>query len=506
MYETAIVTGNLAGKLRFPYHSLLLLTLLVTARATPYYVNCSSSTPGNGSSTAPWNSLTPVNGFTFQPGDILSFTSNVTCQGKLAPLGNGNSSSPIQITTYPIDSTAGPAIINGGGGNVSLALTNQDYWRITNLSITNPASQLSLRQGILVTVNDGKIHSGITIDHNVVYDVAGQTNKALHSSDFAKSAGISILASHGSSINNVSVSDNVVHDCGGGAIKVRPGQTDNLSRNVRVSYNKISSCGGDGIIIATSDSPSIDHNVAADLGTGKYPWTGGNFAGMWVQTSRDPVISHNVVYGTTMSAYDSEAFDCDLGVTGTCTVEYNYSRDNAGGAFLNCDGCGTTAGTVSKQVVRYNIFERDCRIISVGALPELWLYHNIFYCPDRPFDINVPPNTRFINNIFVGAEANASLPTGSGIDWTNNMFQKVLPPTENGIFGNPKFLDPGLSGNSLGSGFGYRVKAGSAALGKGVVIGDNGDLDYFGNPVSSNAAPNVGVYNGAGVDEISKSG
>ncbi|KAJ5641450.1 hypothetical protein N7490_005450 [Penicillium lividum] len=495
-----IITGSFLRVLRLLCLSLIFSGPLAAGQVIQYYVNCSSATPGNGSSTAPWNSLGQANVFTFQPGDILSLTSNVTCNGTLAPLGSGNKTAPIQITTYPIDSTAGPAIINGGGSNFSLTLTNQDYWRITNLSITNPASKLGPRQGIYVAASDSKIHYGITIDHNVVYDVAGQTNKATYASDFAKSAGIAISASNGSRFDNVSVRDNEVHDCGGGAIKIRPGQTYSLSQNVRVSYNKISSCGGDGIIIATSDSPSIDHNVAAYLGMGKYPWTGGNFAGMWVETSQDPVISHNVVHGTIMSAYDSEAFDCDLGVTGTCTVEYNYSHDNAGGAFLNCDGCGTTAGTVSKQVVRYNIFERDCRIISVGTLPELWFYNNIIYCPDRPFDINVPPTTYFVNNIFVGMQSNASLPTGSGIDWKSNMFQTVLPPTENGIVGDPKFVDPGLAGNTLGAGFGYRVGTGSAALESGALVVANGNQDFFGNAVKSNVVPNVGAYNGPGVN------
>ncbi|EXJ84341.1 hypothetical protein A1O3_05008 [Capronia epimyces CBS 606.96] len=475
---------------------LALFCSLVAGGPTQYYVDCNATSPGNGSLAGPWNSLGSVNSFVFSPGDVLSFKSNITCKGVVAPLGSGNLTHPIRIMSYPPDSINGPPILDGDGNNYTLLLKNQDHWRISNLAVTNPAADLGRRQGILIMADDGKVHSDMVVDHNTVYDVAGQTNKATHSSDFAGSAGISINTSNGSRIDDVWVRDNKVQDCGGGAIKVRPGQATNQGRNARVSYNSIDACGGDGVIIAYADSPSIDHNVASNLGKGKYPWTGGNFAAMWVMCDHNPVIAHNVVYGSAMSLYDSEAFDCDWGNTGTCLVEYNYSHDNAGGSFLNCDGCGDPKGPT--QIVRYNVFENDCRMVSVGELPELWFCNNVVYCPKQDFSINVPPTTHFVNNIFVGT-ANATLPTGSGVDWKSNFFQSVTPPTENGFTGNPGFVNPGLAGKTLGAAFGYRVKPDSPVLSKGSVVHGNGNLDFFGHDVSNYTAPNLGAYSGAGV-------
>ncbi|KAJ9133527.1 Ig group 2 domain-containingprotein [Pleurostoma richardsiae] len=471
-------------------------SLAMVATASQYYVDCSAATSGNGSQASPWNSVSQANDFTFGPGDILSLKSNVSCTGTLSPQGSGNETHPIRLMSYPPDSILGPPTIDGNGETSAVVLTNQDYWRISNLSVTNPAGELARRQGIWVTANDGKIHRSIIIDHNIVHDVAGQTDKATHSSDFAMSAGISISASNGSRFDDVWVRDNLVKDCGGGAIKVRPGQANNLGMRSRVSHNTIDACGGDGVIIAYAESPSIDHNIASNLGKGRYPWTGGNFAGMWVMYDHDPVIAHNVVYGSSMSVYDSEAFDCDLGVTGTCLVEYNYSHDNAGGAFLNCDGCGESGGAT--QIVRYNVFENDCRMISVGEVPELWFYNNVMYCPSQDFDVNVPPSTHFINNIFVG-RSNSTLPTGSGVDWKSNLFQNMFPPTENGMIGDPGFVSPGVAGKTLGAAFGYRVKTGSPALLSGATVESNGNLDFFGADVANYTAPNVGAYNGAGV-------
>merc|ERR1712000_131212 len=101
--------------------------------------------------------------------------SNVTCQGTLSPKGSGNASHPIRLTSYPIDSILGPPVVDGNGANSSLLLTNQDYWRISKISFTNPSEHVARRQGIMILADDGGVHRGITVDHNLVYEVAGQT-------------------------------------------------------------------------------------------------------------------------------------------------------------------------------------------------------------------------------------------------------------------------------------------------------------------------------------------
>ena len=474
------------------------LAALVSGQSVSYYVDCSSSSPGNGTIEGPWNTLEAPNNFNFAPGDTLALMSNVTCQGTLSPKGSGNASHPIRLTSYPIDSILGPPVVDGNGANSSLLLTNQDYWRISKISFTNPSEHVARRQGIMILADDGGVHRGITVDHNLVYEVAGQTNKTGElSSDFANSAGIQLNAINGSRYHDVSIRDNTVRDCGGGAIKVRPGQIDNQGGNIRVSYNSMDACGGDGIVVQFSEAPSLDHNIASNLGKGKYPWTGGNFAGIWVMASHNPVMRHNVVYGSIMSLHDSTAFDCDWGVTGTCTVEYNYSHDNAGGAFLDCDGCGVSGG--ARQIVRYNIFENDCRMISVSENSTLEFYNNVMYCSDNDFQLQLPQkSTKMKNNIFVG-RANASLPVSSNIVWDNNLFHGMTPPTEDGYLADPQFVSPRKKGSTLGAGFGYKLHSHSPAIGSGIKIKDNGGKDYFGSVIDGKSDPNIGVYAGEGI-------
>ncbi|KAJ2976950.1 hypothetical protein NQ176_g4642 [Zarea fungicola] len=120
------------------------------------------------------------------------------------------------------------------------------------------------------------------------------------------------------------------------------------------------------------------------------------------------------------------------------------------------------------------------------------------YCDQKNFSLTVPPSTKFLNNIFVG-NGKSSLPTGSGISWYWNVFQNVDRPTNNGIAGDPLFVNPGAGQDTLDSAAGYRLQSTSPALLNGQVIADNGGIDFFGNVVSASNKPNRGAYNGPGV-------
>ncbi|KAJ5692017.1 Ig domain protein group 2 domain protein [Penicillium macrosclerotiorum] len=319
--------------------ALLADSSIVSAKSI--YVDCSGSGSGDGSQTHPYTSLSLVNNCTFSPGDRLLFKSETNCTGQLKPQGSGTKEYPITISRY--GSGGLPVIAAEGQFNATVYLQNVDYWIVSNLFLTNAAEEEGRRQGIDVEATDGCIHAGITIKNLRIDTVAGSTNKRLHSGDFSNSACILLQGTANySRYDDVEIYDNNMSNCGGGGIKVRLGQLDNQGRNLRVHDNVIEQVGGDGIVVSYAISPLIDHNIAGDLGYGTYPYSGGNFAGIWVLGCHNAVMRYNIVYGSIMSEIDSEAFDCDWGNTGTCTVEYNYSHDNAGGIFLNCDGCGTS--------------------------------------------------------------------------------------------------------------------------------------------------------------------
>lgn len=470
-------------------------SLLQPALARVTYLDCSSTAAGDGSLSNPFNSIKNVNDATLQAGDALKLKAGTTCVGTLSPKGSGTEDDPIILTSYG----DGPLpIVNGSGAAEAVRLTNQDYWDISNLAVTNPASSIAWRRGIAATSDDGTVHRGLYIHNVTVENVAGETNKATHSAAFIASAGILVNGTeNGSRYDDVQIYGNAVRDCGGGGIKVRVGQMDNRGEDTHIWDNAISYVGGDGIVVSYGEASLIEHNVCGFLGHGKYEYSGGNFAGIWVLGCKDAVMRFNVVHDSLMSVADSEAFDCDWGNEGTCTVEYNYSHDNAGGIFLNCDGCGTPGG--ARQIVRYNVFQNDCRMYSNGDGVQLDFYNNVVYCPHKDFEIAVPPHTNLSNNVWVGTQ-NATLPTGEEIEWHANLFQSVALPVDTaGKAGDPRFVDPGTGKNSLESVKGYQLRAGSPGLGTGNIIADNGGRDFWNNSVSSSSRPNIGAYNGEGL-------
>ncbi|MFH9611330.1 right-handed parallel beta-helix repeat-containing protein [Streptomyces sp. NPDC017448] len=500
--EIRLIRRSTVGRLLFAASVALAGTAVLPAQpalaaGSTTFVDCSRPTAGAGTEASPFNSVAQANGRTYGPGDTLAFASGTTCTGALAPKGNGTSDAPITLTRY---GTGALPLLNGDGASDTVSLTNQDHWRISHLRITNPAASLARRTGLRVSANDGRNHTGYDIGNLVIDRVAGQTDKTGSvTEDYVQSAGIVTGATGANTtLNDVHVHHNTVSNTGGGGLKIRTGSLAHKGGGVLVEHNTVKDVGGDGIIVSYADSPMIQYNDASGMGNGVYPFSGGNFAGIWVLGDHNPTIQKNAVYDITkMSVADSQAFDCDWGNTGTCLIQYNYSRDNIGGFFLDCDGCGTIGG--AQQIIRYNISENDCRMSSNSAgRSALHLYNNVFYCVDKKFAVTLPTRSVVENNIFVGT-SDSRLPTGSGIAWKWNVFQGVPRPTANGIVGDPRFVAPGTGGSSIHEVDGYRLRSTSPALGNGAVIAGNGGRDYWANPVSATAKPNRGAYQGPGL-------
>ncbi|QKW07899.1 right-handed parallel beta-helix repeat-containing protein [Streptomyces sp. NA04227] len=466
------------------------------AAGSTTYVDCSKPSAGNGSQSSPFNSVGQANGRTYRAGDTLALAAGTTCTGALAPKGSGTAAAPITLTKY---GTGDLPVLNGDGAADALSLTNQDHWTIKELKVTNPASSLARRTGIRISATDGKAHTGFELANLVIDRVAGQTNKTGDTKeDYIQSAGIVTGATGANStLNDVHVHHNTVTNTGGGGLKIRTGSLETKGNDILVERNTVRAVGGDGIIVSYSDSPLIQYNTAADVGTGEYPFSGGVFAGIWVLGDHNPTIQKNVVYGLRPYTNDSQAFDCDWANTGYCTIQYNYSRDNAGGFFLDCDGCGTTGG--AKQVIRYNISENDCRINSIGSgKSALHMYNNVLYCTDKKWSVKLPAKSLVENNIWVGT-SDTRLPTATGTEWKWNVYQGFPRPTANGIEADPRFVSPGTGGSTLHSVDGYKLKRTSPALGNGAVMNENGGRDYWANPVPGTTKPNRGAYEGPGL-------
>ena len=478
---------------------------------TSWYLDCSASANGTGTESSPWNSLSSASAHTFSPGDSLLLKRGSTCTGQLAPLGNGSATAPITIDAYgsgtaPVvagNGLTGSPVVTGGPsvGGGAVQLTNQSYWIIQNLAVTNTASSEAQRDGIDVLVTDGAEHDGITIRGNDVSDVTGSSDRAGDFNEFYLSHGIGVdTPVNGGFVKGLTIAGNYVHDSDVNGIGLYgdqgTGDNNNSVENqqVLVSGNTVESVTNDGIVVCVSESPLVENNTADQLGEDS--GTVQNIAGIWGWGDDDPTFQFNEVSNINAPGNDMEAWDCDGYITGTCTYQDNYDHDNSGGMFLQCTGCGGSDTT--NVVYRYNVSVNDCRInnAATGNLASFSFYNNTVDCTSQAWNFNLPDQTVMADNIFLG-QSGSTLPANPS--YIANDYVGFSPPASDpqASTADPRLVARGTANYGLSTLGGYQLLAGSPALGSGTAMPGDFGSDLWGNPVTG--TPNRGAYAAAGI-------
>lgn len=111
------------------------------------------------------------------------------------------------------------------------------------------------------------------------------------------------------------------------------------------------------------------------------------------------------------------------------------------------------------------------------AWPEgTWLGNNIFYTEDwARYDYGQARRTRFETNLYWGEHRNA-------------------PADPRAVWADPLFVELYISHPGVHRLFGPRLREGSPAINRGVVIPDNGGRDFFGFPLPKDRPPSIGPF------------
>lgn len=506
--------------------AFILCASIVSAHAASYHLDAdlgNDSADGLTPATA-WRSLAKANSIVYQPGDSLLLKSGTTWTGRLKPQGSGTLAARIVIDRYG----AGPKpLIHGGGiaGGV-VTLENVEYWTIRNLEVTNNGTSEPKKMGINVRNDCVGTLSGIEVRDCDVRDVTGVMNNYI---DGKESGGIVFQVT----VSNLSVPSkwqNIVIE--GNTIRnvIREGilmqslwinkpldpnsSWDGAgpylpSENVRIASNTLDNIGGDGIIPWCVKNGIIEYNFVRRANNNSL---GQGHAGLWPYFCEDVIMQFNEVCET-KTAYDGMALDFDNSDQ-RCIYQYNYSHDNEGG-FLNmcCDGNG------NGNIARFNISQND------GCIPggRVFLVHGhgnhgyqvynntIFVSRNNPpmFEQGAASNgsdITFKNNIFINSGTGSFFAPG-GCIFDNNLYfgNGHIAADPRKILADPMLVFPGSGADGLDSLNGYKLLAGSPGLGSGLVIANNGGLDYWGNVVSPSATPNIGAYNEVAAPPITPS-
>ncbi|MEV7418873.1 RICIN domain-containing protein [Streptomyces sp. NPDC089919] len=473
-----------------------------SAAGSAHYLDCaagSDAAAGTSPGTA-WRTLAKVSATTFLPGDTILLKRGTTCTGTLAPQGSGVAGAPIAVDAYG----TGPApLVAGGGAPRAVLLRNQQQWEIRNLEITNTGGARGNRRGVSIELADFGTARHFVLAGLDVHDVNGDDTK-----DLGGSGGIYLTVDGvavPTAFDDVIIRDNSVRSVDReGVFFVSTWNRSGFEAHsagafvpwtgVVVSGNRLADLGGDGIVAGNTAGALVEHNTV----TGFQRRSAGYNAGVWTYDSDDALFQYNDVSGGA-STRDGMAYDVDQGTVGT-VFQYNHSHDNAGGFLLLCNATGILRGAV----VRYNISENDSYrgVENCSGPIESALVHNntLYIGPGVSQSVVQENNTTarhvvFRNNAVVKTGTGTASMTlrGGGYQLDHNALAGVTGvPAGAGTTADPRFEAPGTV-------TGYRLCAGSPALGAGTPVPDNGGSDYYGNPVPATGAPAIGAYEGPGV-------
>lgn len=477
-----------------------------------------------------WRTLGPVNARTFQPGDRLCLKSGGTWTGQLAPKGSGSAAAPIIIDQY--GSAAKPRIAAGAGDLQALLLSNQQYWEINNLELTNDKASPGDFRGISVRGKNGGTLSHIVIRNSYIHDVSGVVNWIGGDTadnqapwitfqtgwDASKRTGGIVFEVETSTMptqfDGVVIENNVIEDVSFGGIifkqfegtvgwGVRNSRTDTRFRphkNIVVRGNFISQTGTqygcNGVYLTGVQGVVIERNVVKDAGT----------SAIEVYNADDVLIQENETFGTVRKAggADFNGIDADRATTKTI-IQYNYVHNNGDGILL----CQFEFGDV---IVRYNVVTQSSRYsvnLHSDSAATSEIYNNLFFAEglNSASLISTSGNGEHLaaryairNNILHTSRSADVARTGSGVTYANNLYSGLPAAVGDASArtGSPMFVDSTMRPNGGASGpalalEGFKLRSGSPAVNNGVTISSNGGRDFWKGTLYV-GTPDIGPY------------
>ncbi|MEU3460415.1 discoidin domain-containing protein [Streptomyces sp. NPDC006733] len=485
-------------------------TVPTQAAAGSYYVDCSAATAGTGTQASPWKDLASVNAHTFAPGEQILLKRGSTCTGQqLFPKGSGAAGAPIVIDAY--GTGAKPAIAAGGVVDDAVTLSDQQYWEIRNLDVSNTGTTPARRRGVHVLRTDSGTGAYYRITGLTVHDVNGEVEPK----DANAAAGIffEVLGNTTrTKFDDVVIADNEIRHVDAYGIHfwtrwmTRPelanancGTTCGTwtpQTRVVVRNNTVTDIGGDAVDLHHTAGALVEYNRVDGFKMRSTHCA----AGLWGWNTTDAVFQFNEVSGG-RSTCDGQGFDLDEGNIRT-TYQYNYSHDNEGGFLLLCNGAGSTT---DGNVVRYNISQNDRGQLFdfvCGKITNTKIYNNIFYLAQPAQIINNTngsgaANAVFSNNIFHVTTTGASYVNAGSLPFDSTIFFGQHPAGEpadaHKLTTDPLLVAPGTATSRTDAG-GYQLQTGSPAAATGQPVAAAGSRDYFGGPVTAGCRPDRGAH------------
>ncbi len=363
---------------------MLVAAQLSVVSAANYYVdsnNGSDSNKGKGPDKA-WKSLDRVNSMTFKAGDVIHFINGGEWFGYFEPKGSGKAGKPIVVKSYG-ESAKRPKIDGQGRvGKGVIYLSDQSYWEISDLELTNYSDKEGDRRGVWVVANEGAgVLSHIHLKNLHIHHIRGMVGQGrVHkrtsgiiftSFDDKAECRFDDILVDGCVVHDVSNQGIVTEFIGGGANLYPQSQGWKNVRitNAVITNNLVVNISKNAMIMRNLDGGVVEHNLCHNTAIGHGDGMTGNT--IFTATCEGTVFQFNEGYLNRSSAYDGSLYDADLRSPNTIW-QYSLSHNNAHGLFWCC----TVAEDIG-VVCRYNVSYNDKGIIFCANYPVAGLdMHN----------------------------------------------------------------------------------------------------------------------------------
>ncbi|MGC2297817.1 MAG: right-handed parallel beta-helix repeat-containing protein [Acidobacteriaceae bacterium] len=307
--------------------AFIALVMLLTAFGSPQvwaahlFVDCSQTAAGDGTQDHPWNRLDAISAETFQPGDSISLRRGTVCNGSLALHGSGSAAAGIRLTAF--GEGPRPRIVAAKTDTQAVVLKNGEYWQIDSLDIAGGNTY-----GLLITGDQDKVQSNITLRNLVVHDVFGGD---LHNKD--NGLVVFLRGSKQQRFDHVLIENvTVAHTNQWAGIMMGAGnfyaEENDYNRDIVIRNSVAHDVYGDGIILFRVRSGLIDSSTA--WLTGQQPTQNvGTPNAIWTWSCTDCTVRNSESFLTESPGVDGGAYDIDWATTRN-TVENNYAHDTQG--------------------------------------------------------------------------------------------------------------------------------------------------------------------------------
>ncbi|MEK5478028.1 stalk domain-containing protein [Paenibacillus sp. FSL R5-0407] len=496
---------------------------IVPLEVRDYYFSNDGDDQADGRTPATaWKSISKINEYVFMPGSTIYLDANSVWNEQIRLRGNGQEGNPITLTKYNTTDPNQRPIINGGGTasspsgislNGTIELYDVNYWVVSGIEVTNIGNKAGDgRSGIAVMSRISKLGQGqfniqdyadarmqgIVIRDNYVHDVNG-----LHQANGANKVSGGIIIN---GYVDILVEGNKTLRCDNEGIRNNAyGPSSPGTNNTGITWsnssypwaskavfknNWISGSVGDGIVLSGGNNSLVERNVVTDSGYSYLSDKSGNlvanwgpnnstptylgtqnYAAAWIMASKGTIFRYNeAVDNPYHASNDGMAWDIDNYCQDN-VYEYNYSRNNYGGWYLQMNAA-------KGNIVRYNISVND------GRSPDFNKSFNSLVLLAGGSSTSEESSGLYYNNVIVTPLKNSSSlifdPTGSNLHiyFQNNIFAYTGANSQVGLKGggtSAPFAAGRFTNNIVypANLFGSMEAGGGGYLGAGVTAADN---------------------------------